>query len=319
MPRNEACAQAYGERMRRWATWLLVGGLAALAAIAVADAVRGKHQVHATQPTTISVALIPRNEPAASAMNGVLVIAGPGCSVAALRLPGLDEENPPRPPDCNGVVWSDDASLAARCTPDNGTEILTADLAFTARVQGCAPAWRSDGALSVIHNGDVVIWRRRGQPRVLLSRQALARALAGRIEGAADYKLVELSWHGTVAFFGIVAGRKPWQRAVVAYAPEGLNDVIPELGQDISDLQVSPSGSYVAFSRLEAGRQMVMLAPSGQEVPLPGIGNARALAWSPDERWVAIATRTTTFIARLGSRQAVMQIQRGGDSLDWLP
>ena len=42
--------------MRRWATWLLVGGLAALAAIAVADAVRGKPQVHATQPTTISVA-----------------------------------------------------------------------------------------------------------------------------------------------------------------------------------------------------------------------------------------------------------------------
>ena len=51
---------------------------------------------------------------------------------------------------------------------------------------------------------------------------------------------------------------------------------------------------------------------------LPGIANARAFAWSPDEKWVAIATRTTTFIARTGLRDVVQQVPVGGDSLVWL-
>ena len=42
-----------------------------------------------------------------------------------------------------------------------------------------------------------------------------------------------------------------------------------------------------------------------------------AIAWSPDERWVALSTRTTTFIAQTGTRRVVRQIAVGGDALAW--
>jgi hypothetical protein len=54
-------------------------------------------------------------------------------------------------------------------------------------------------------------------------------------------------------------------------------------------------------------------------VILPRIANARAIAWSPDGQWLSLATRTSTFIARIRTRGVVMRIPVGGESLEWLP
>jgi hypothetical protein len=294
--------------MPRLPTWLIVAGVGAVVALAAADALRPADEVSPKTPLV---------EASAPDLQGVVVV-GPNCSVRAVRLPDLVEFQAPRQTDCGGLVWSSDGTLNASCA--NGyTDVGTSEGRHVLRIRGCAPAWRPDGALSVIHGGDLIVTRRRGPQQVFVSRGQLADALAGRLQGGRAYGLVEVAWHGSVSFFGIASGPEAWQRALVVYTPEGLTDVIPQLGQRISSLHVSPSGNFVAFARSGVGRELVMLTASGQEVPLPRIGNARAIAWSPDERWVALATRTATFIARAGTRRVVLRIPSGGDTLAWLP
>jgi hypothetical protein len=294
--------------MRRLPSWVIVVAVGALVALAAADAIRPN-----AEPAHTPATPVPGPE-----LRGLLVVAGPDCSAAALRLPLLNEQAPPRPPDCGGVVWSPDGTLSATCT-DGFTDIALADAQPFVHTRGCSPAWRPDGAVSFIRDGALVVARRHGQPDVFLTREALAQALASKLDEGRTYRLVDVAWHGTVAFFGIVAGSKPWQRAVIAYTPEGLTNVIPELGQDISDLRVSPNGNFIAFARSGAGRDLVVLDATGREVAFPRIANSRAVAWSPDEQWIAIATRTTTFIARTGTQNVIRQIPVGGDSLAWLP
>ena len=298
--------------MGKLPSWIIVAAVGAVVVLATADALRPTDQDSSRASGSATTG------PLGDELQGLIVV-GPNCaSLRALRLPNLIEVQPPRQMDCDGIVWSGDGTLYASCF-GGYTNVGTSEGRRTGRVAGCHPAWRPDGALSVIQSGSLVITRRHGPPQTVLSQEELADTLAGTLEGGRTYRLVEVAWFGTQAFFGIVAGREAWQRAVILYAPEGVNAVIPELGQEISDIRVSPSGSYVAFAREEAGREIVVIDISGDEVLVPRIANARAIAWSPDERWVAISNRTTTFIARTGTERVVFEVPAGGESLAWLP
>jgi hypothetical protein len=301
--------------MRSWATWLLVGGLAALGTVAIADALRGSSS--STDLSSSGAPVAAATEPASDDLQGLIVVGSSCVSLRVFRLPNLIELEPPRQMDCDGIVWSGDGTLYASCLAGY-TNVGTSE-GRTGRVPGCSPAWRPDGALSVIRDGDLYITRRHGPPQLVISRDELADTLANALEGGGTYRLVEVAWYGTQAFFGIVAGSQRWQRALIAYAPEGVNEVIPELGHDIADVRVSPTGSFVAFARNQPGREIVVLDGSGRNVPSPPIANARAIAWSPDERWVAVSTRTRTFIARTGTERVVFEVPAGGESLTWLP
>jgi hypothetical protein len=292
--------------MRRFPTWIIVGALAVLVAVAAADALRPGPSTPGREA----------EEAAAPGLDGVLVAARADCSARGISLPDFSEQPLRRPVDCDGAVWSSDHSLNASCTHEF-TTVASLDSGRVLRLRGCSPSWRPDGAVSVINDGDLVIARRHGRPLVFLSREELAAELAGKLQNGRAYQLREVAWHGAMAFAGIVAGPKPWQRALVYYTPEGVTGVIPELGQDISGVRISPLGN-IAFARSEAGREYVMVDPSGHEIPLPRIGNARAIAWSDDERWVAISTRTGTFIARTGTRRIAMRVALGGETLEWL-
>jgi hypothetical protein len=293
--------------MRRWPTWLVVGALLALAAVAVADAIRPTGG-----PTSVSL-----QAPRASGLQGTLVVAGPDCSVSALRLPALVEEEPPKQPNCGEVVWSADGTISARCARDMTIVGPTPDgLLF--RLRGCAPALRPNGDVSVIRDGNLVVAPRHGAPRVYISRDAVASQVSKQLPNSESYELAEVQWLDQSTFAAILSGRQPWQRAVAVFGQGALETVVPEFGQRISSLTASPHGN-LGFAHSQLGREFVMLTRNGREVPLPRIANARAIAWSPDERWVALMTRTTTFIARTGTRQVVRQIPVGGDSLDWTP
>jgi hypothetical protein len=287
---------------------MIVGAVGIVLVLAAADAIR---------PTTEEPASKPTAKTAFPELPGVVVVGSNCRSLKAIQMKRVSEVQIPRQTDCDGLVWSDDGTLYANCI-DRRTTIGTSDGHRMDVVPGCAPAWRPDGALSVIHNGDVLISRRHGRQRPFLSREQLAEALAGALEGGRTYGLVDIAWHGTAAFFGIAAGRERWQRAVIAYTPEGVTGIFPELGQNISRVRVSPNGTYIAFTRSEAGREIVVLDGSGQEVRSPRIANALGIAWSPDEQWVAVSTRTTTFIARAGSSKVVSQLPEGGEWLAWL-
>jgi hypothetical protein len=293
--------------MGRLPTWIIVAGVGVLVALAAADALRSTNE---GSPGT-SVA-----EPSGPHLQGVVVV-GPRCSLRALRLPALAELDAPRQTDCGGTVWSNDGTLNASCA-DAYTDVGTSEGRHLFRMAGCAPAWREDGSVSVIRKGELFIARRRGSPRIFFSREQLAQSLAGRVPAGERFELVEVAWLTLTNFAAIVRGPHPWERAVAFLSPGGLGTLVPRLGSRISDLRVSPLGN-LAFASNQLGRGFVMLTEAGVEVPLPRIANARAIAWSPDEEWVALATRTATFIARTGSRRVAFRIPVGGDTLAWLP
>jgi hypothetical protein len=294
--------------MRRWSTWLVAGAVVALAAVAAADALRPGLEDHEGGAQEVS-----QPEPRTDEPRGLLAAAEADCSNAALLLlPEAIELEPRRAVDCNGAVWSADHTLTANCA-DGFTTVAGLDWGTVLRLRGCSPAWRPDGAVSILDDGDVILARRRGRPQVFITREQLADELDD-LEDGREYELVELAWHGAVAFAGIVAGPEPTQRAVVYYTPEGVTAVFPQLGHDISRIRVSPLGNMVAFLR---DGEIVVLDPSGDEVEIPRIAGVRAIAWSEDERWTALATRTETVIARTASGEVTMRFAVGGDTLEW--
>lgn len=289
--------------MSRLPAWLIVAGIGVLVALAAADAIR-PHGEPRTPPTTAAANPGP---------HGLLVYAGPGCDPVAVRLPRSLAEHVPRMADCGGFVWSGDGSLAAVCTDDRTTIFGRPGMLRLVGLRGCAPAWRPDGALSVIRDGDLVVARVRGRPEVFVSGQALADDLQAELHRA--YELAEVAWIDPQTFAAIVRGAKPSQQALIVATRERIELFAGELGQRVSSLTVSPLGK-LAFAN---GREFVMLDRSGGEIALPRVANVRAIAWSPDERWVALATRRSTFVARTGSRQVVLRIPLGGESLMWMP
>jgi hypothetical protein len=293
--------------MRSASTWLIGGAVAVLLALAVADAIRSRDDASASSSG--------RQLPG---LHGLLLVADDGCRTTAFRLPSTASERPQRPVDCGGRVWSSDATLVAWCR--NGrTKVTSAGGRIDfGSLRGCAPAWRADGALSVVRDGDILIVRRHGDARTFFTRRQLDDALQGIVERPETYAFAEVSWFGLTSFVAIVRGERPWETAAAVFAQGGLESFFPQFGGHIEDLQASPLGNF-AFARTVPAREYVMVSRGGDELPLPSIANAHAIAWSPDESRVAIATRNTIFIARSGSTQPANRISTGAAALAWLP
>ena len=149
-----------------------------------------------------------------------------------------------------------------------------------------------------------------------MTREELGAALRTLVERPETYSFAEVEWFGLSSFVAIVRGERPWETAAAVFARGGLESFFPQFGGHIEGLRASPLGNF-AFARTNPGRQYVMVTRGGEEMRIPRIANARAIAWSPDESWVAIATRTATFIARTGTDAVFARVPFGARALDW--
>jgi hypothetical protein len=297
----------------RLPSWIIVAAVGTVVVLAAADALRPSSDAspRASAGTTSTTT--------SGDLPGVLVVGSSCRSLRALRLAGHIELQVPRQTDCDGLVWSKDGTLYANCI-GRSTYMGTAEGRRIARMRGCAPAWREDGALGVIRDGALVVARRRGRPIELVSRARLAAELRDVVARPGSYQLAEIAWVGLRRFAAIVQGARPWEQAIVVMSTNGvLESALPEYGAGIEDLRVSPFGSYLAFATTRLGREFRMMPVEGADVPLPRIGNALNIAWSPDESHVAISTRNTTFVAEAGSRRPSLQLPLGGRYLAWNP
>ena len=291
--------------MRGTATWVIGGAVVALLVVAIADGIRS----HADASDTPA--------PPPRTLHGVILAADDACKTEAYRLPSMATERSPQHPDCGGVVWSHDGSLFARCT-DDVTTVTSRDGSFQLPdLEGCAPAWRADGFVSVVRDGEIVVARRHGGPFTFFTRAELAEALAGRVDHPADWSFAQVSWFGLSSFVAVVQGSRPDERAIAVFAQGGLETFIPETGGTIEDLHASPLGNF-AFARLEPEREYVMVSRGGDRLTIPPVEGARALTWSPDELYVAIATDDETVIARTDSTGIVATLPFGARGLAWL-
>jgi hypothetical protein len=295
--------------MGRLPSWLLVAALGVVAALAAADAIR---------PTQDAQPVPEPTQTAAPELRGVLLVGGSDCSVTALRLPELTQEQPPRAPDCGGAVWSADGTLVAECR-DGVTVVRDSHGEPFRRVRGCAPAWNPNGFVSVIRAGNLFLARSVFRPVPLLTRADVADQLSEVEPHPKRYELAAVAWMDSSAFAAVVRRRSQPEDQYVAIFDDGrIEAAVPAFGPRISALRASRDGK-VALGRGEVVREFVMLGRDGDPLPLPRVADARAIAWSPDGRWVALATRTNVFIARTGTREFVMRVPVGGESLEWLP
>jgi hypothetical protein len=335
--------------VRRWATWLLVGALAALGSVAVADALRGGETSADTKTTPTAIRpsgpLIPPNEPAGSAMSGTLYFsdADRGCRLRGLIMPDrIGARTPPfrgcyfslAPNAVEAVdgdaAWSPHGGLYAR-EAAGMIEIGSPFSHQTLRFPGRAPAFRPDNTFTYVRGDELVAWTTQCPPgssrftltgdnsvarcrRVLLHLSDFARAFAS---GSA-FAVTDLVWLSDTRLAAVVGARIgfSYREALAIFEGREAIAVLPaDFGRGLR-LEASPRGGYVAAWY---GHSLYGLRDrDGQSITFPPVRGVRALTWSLDERWTAVATSRSILVFRTNEGEArVRRLDIRAQDLAW--
>ena len=231
---------------------------------------------------------------------GELVLRGSDCRVERLMLPSL-ARTPGENRCAPSGAESPDGTLVARCLGDKSELYRTSDGIVQSGVPGCAPAWRPDGVLTVADGHAIV---RFGPcpgpvdcPVTLISAAQLERAarrhptsparapLRVLVDGIAWLSRTRAAVLISIRLVGRLAGMGPLSG--IAFFENGhVLETQSFFRVTAGRLAASPRGTYVTQT------PDVILRGDGSQVSLPPhLRDAHAFAWSPDERFLAIATR----------------------------
>jgi hypothetical protein len=231
-------------------------------------------------------------------VSGVLYFVDPACRLHALRLPTLATAPAPLGGGCRALVspasappgwslWPRNTPLAARCEHERVVVSATAEPSLP-MIGGCAPAWRPDGSMTYIRRGSIVQFPRTGRAQVLRSANQLAAALERlpTLRGTSGWRASRVAWLGPTRF-AIVASNR--ERTVLAvFSGRRIVGFSEQLPSRVLDLRASPRGSYLVLCG--AGGVRVLDARRSGLPRLRRFGAPKAVAWSSDERWLALAT-----------------------------
>lgn len=283
--------------MRPGWTLLVVVALAALGLAAVFDALRGEERVREVREATrVDPVLARQPELAVSQLReagvrGVLTFSDEECRLRAVSLPELEEVRAPS-------------------------------------FEMCRPATASESIGTM--DGDVV-WAGLGYGavQVVLSDEQLSRALRAELrvppDGEARFSAVQAVSLGDNRYVVLVEGRyvSPQsgeldERVLAVFDADDPLLVQPGwiVGQTVA-LRPSPDGSY--FAALKADEEgLALFRRDGTAVELPRLPDAQAIAWSPDERWTALATPESVYVFRSERpEELVVRIPLEVNDLDW--
>src|SRR3954465_7450586 len=303
-----ALAVRQGSRGQKLGTVALLLLAIAVVGAAVADSI-GKslsHDRSSEQEQTVTVvrgvAFPHRAQLAASLrrskVEGVLYFVDRSCLLHGLRLPGLTTAPAPRGSGCRALVspasappgwslWPRNTPLAAPCEEHRRVIVTAAAGPSLPMIGGCAPAWRPDGSMTYIRRGAIVQFPRTGRAQVLRSREQLARALelAPLLKGSTGWRASRVAWLGP-GRFAIVASAGP--RTILAvFSGRRIVSIRTHVSDSVTELRASPRGDYLVL-RTPRGLRVYDVRRS----TLPRVlhfGAPTAIAWSGDERWVALA------------------------------
>jgi hypothetical protein len=302
--------------MRRWSTALIVVAVAALAVFAAADALRGvdEPKVPAASPTSTRPKPPTLRETLRhQGVSGQILYSDQDCILHSLVLPQMvddvvrGENGAGAFHHCRFTVaggrlrdddefMSPDGQLAARCRAGHVEVFIESGERRLSRVPGCAPAWRPDSGLTYARNGEIVL----GGGVVLISKGELQRIarhhpnVAGLGPGV-PYRVhvLALSWLNQARLAASlrvdIESVEPQFFVVLVDGNHLL--ALDASGEPVRELIASPAGSFVAedsgtiLSR--EGRSYGLL----ESIPRPD-----AVTFSPDERWLAVATGTSVYL-----------------------
>jgi hypothetical protein len=310
------------------ATWLVGIGLAAIAVAAVADTLRGQARQGAIPPESMAAA---GARPAVDRTPaGVLYFTDEDCTLEAVRLPRLEPAAVPGWRNCRFVLSPDATSVSGapsgwdpvgdflfrlqggRVVVTSGHEPVGQPVAAT------AAAWRPDGTLTYVAGRAVREWP---GGRVVLSPDDLAEAVRAHPD-VPDHGHVlpvvvrELAWlddqHAVAVLSAVISGAR---EAILAFF-DGRRLTAAHIGggTQLSGLRVSQEGGLAAVRSDEA---FLLLNREGDLLPAPLLPGYRAVAWSPDERWTAVATDRGITIFRTGGSTAERRLPIAARDLAW--
>ncbi len=316
--------------MGRISSSILVAAVAALVAAAALDGLRGDGEeaapsAPATGPETVRTP--PGEDPEraaaeelrAAGVRGTLVWTDERCRLHGLSLPDLAAVRPREGRTCRyrgrDEGWTPyavdvpapHADVVARCRAGSIELYRGAAIVPNERFPGCAPAWKPDGTLTFVGGGELAAHVRcAGGARTLLSRRDLVAAL-GRDPWAFRRPVPkQAGWLGDDTVAALVRDRAQGVDAIAIFRGRELVEAPPFAYERLSDLRVSPYGSFVAARVNRSG--LVLLDDRGR-FQTTGLRSAHAATWSPDETWTAMATETGIFVFETGKGAAVGLIQ----------
>jgi hypothetical protein len=336
-------------------TWLLAAALLVLALVAGADALRsGFGEAEGpTAPAPTATQRAARIEPVAAEMRGVLLYADESCELRGLSLPARAPAGAPQWSGCDFALsprgdqavspitnWAPDETTFA--SESEGSILVSSTPASGSgySLVGSAPAFRPDGLLSFFRDGEVsaldvdcarahgphvhMRWIERCS-EVVLPKERLRRAARPETPELVDLGSVtvkELAWLDSTRPVAILELRGRFHgryQVVVVFSGRGFVRATAGFDETFSDLQVSPFRRYFGL-RSEQSESVRLFDRGGNRIPIPPLREARAFAFSPDERWLAVATRSDVFVFRTGSANArVFELGLTANDLAWRP
>ncbi|MGH2997401.1 MAG: hypothetical protein ACRDM9_13880, partial [Gaiellaceae bacterium] len=266
----------------------------------------------------------------AAALAGRIVYTDDRCAFHTLALPALRETARPGGTEgigcafslspgglrasTPGAAWSPDGRRVARCRGETVDVAVGSDRARPVeQYDGCTPAWRPDGTLTVVRAGYVL--QVNGCPasvrpceRVLLSRDDVYDAairhpnVPGNLNLLAGIEVVDVAWlSGTRAAVLLVVTFVPPFRELgplqllAVFEAGRLLAARSRFGDDAVGLVASPSGTALAVRP----RELVRRNGSQLTLPPPLQRGVSAVAFSPDGRWLAVALRGEVVLLRM--------------------
>jgi hypothetical protein len=323
--------------MRRGGTLLVVIAIAAIAIVALADSLRGDGGAESAAPqeraagTTTEAADPPEPE---EEISGTLYYTDETCTLEAVRLPSLRSVEAPNWTRCRFVLSPDGIRVGAdgsgwdpHADPRRGRVFQSEDGKVRVGTnagpegepfRGTAPAWRPDGTLTYFANGAIRDWP---EGRTIVPAHRL-RMVVSEVPNPPDevalvrrVRVVEHHWLDQDRLVAVLRahGRDGLALDVVAVFDEGLPFAATNFFGEVRDLWGSPFGTYFAV----LADSLRLYDRNANSLFLPGFEGGRAVAWSPDERKMAVATDASVYVFTPGQIDEVERFALVANDLDW--
>jgi WD40-like Beta Propeller Repeat len=330
--------------MRRGGTVLVVVAVSAIALAAGWDALRGgddpgaQPEEQATGSTgeddgfTNHVPQFQEADP--NALGGVLYYTDEACQLRAAELPDIRPADAPNWDECRFTLSPDATRVGDETTgwdphsdPRRGRlyrvdgatiQVATNDGPEGGPIRGTAPAWRPDGTLTYFTAGAIRDWPegRTVVPANRLRMVVTEHPNAPGVELLRNLRVVEHYWLDqdrlVAQIKADVRGGRP-SLDLVAVFDDGLPFASTDFLGEVRNLWSSPFGTYYAVLTDTLG----LYDFNGNSLPLPELEGSRAVAWSPDEDWMAVATDASVYVLTPGQADEVERFALVANDLDW--
>jgi hypothetical protein len=322
--------------MRPLANWLVIGALALVGLFAARDAMRGGDGPPSGQPTTppekqttspprlLRPPGIARRARLAARLKalgakGVLRLTDGNSVHYLLQIPSL------RWTTSEGVLGHDCVSGTIRVVHErsgiaaqqvNAETIEVSSEVWSVRFQGVSPSFKPGGTLTFVRGGRLYEWTVRCGSRAATvtfqGRREIDRCV--EVVRGAPHRLLEVAWVGTSDYAAIAGSQTA--AGLVVVRDGRARSLFRSVGATVSGLQASSQGRY--FAARVGGSIFVFDSrrPGNLALP-PGAERPRAVAWSDDEQFTALASEDLVYVYRPEVRKEAVALPLAAIALDW--